>query len=185
MDESTTDGAPAATDGAPQTGETTQTPSDADGREPRQFDAAYVQRLRNEAATHRRDAADAKARLAALENAALSEAARTKKERDAAQAELAETKRALLRARVAARHKLPEVLAERLIGDDEQAMDADAKVLAKLVTPPASSGSAANGASGRGERQLSRDDLRSMTPSQINDARAKGLLDDLMKGQAR
>lgn len=38
-----------------------------------------------------------------------------------------------LRRRVAAKHSLPTALAERLAGDTEEALDADAKELAKLV----------------------------------------------------
>jgi uncharacterized protein (DUF342 family) len=166
MDESTTTtAAQAAADGQATTAtpETTETT----GQEPKSFDAAYVQQLRNEAAKHRREVVQVAAKLKELEDASLTEAERTKKERDDAVAELARTKLDLLRARVAAKHNLPDVLANRLQGDDEQTMEADAKVLAKLVVPPASSGAAANGASGRGDRQLTRDQLRGMTAQQI------------------
>jgi hypothetical protein len=167
MDESTTTtAAQAAADGQATTATTPET-TETTGQEPKTFDAAYVQQLRNEAAKSRREGNALAAKLKELEDASLTEAERTKKERDDAVAELARTKLDLLRARVAAKHNLPEALANRLQGADEAAMEADAKVLAKLVVPPASSGAAANGASGRGDRQLTRDQLRGMTAQQI------------------
>jgi len=42
-----------------------------------------------------------------------------------------------VRSRVAARHKLPDEIAARLVGDDEAAIEADATALAKLLAPPA------------------------------------------------
>jgi hypothetical protein len=166
MDESTTTtDAQAAADGQATTAtpETTETT----GQEPKTFDAAYVQQLRNEAAKHRREAVQVTAKLKELEDASLSEADRTKRERDEAVNEREELRLELMRLRIATKHNLPEVLASRLQGEDETAMEADAKVLAKLMVPPASSGAATNGASGRGERQLSKEQLRGMTASQI------------------
>lgn len=53
-------------------------------------------------------------------------------------AELADRDRALLVAKVAARHKLPDALATRLIGATEADLEADAKALAKEIgTRPA------------------------------------------------
>ena len=83
------------------------------------------------------------------------------------QATLARKERELLATRIAVKHGLPETLASRLQGDDEQSLEADAIQLAKFVAPGASSGSAANSASGRGERQLTREELRGMSPTQI------------------
>jgi hypothetical protein len=83
------------------------------------------------------------------------------------EAALARKERELLASRIAAKHGLPETLASRLQGDDEASLEADASALAKLLVPPASSGAPANSASGRGERQLSKDELRGMSPSQI------------------
>jgi hypothetical protein len=166
MDESTTTtAAQAAADGQATTAtpETTETT----GQEPKSFDAAYVQQLRNEAAKHRREAVQAATKLKELEDASLTEAERTKRERDQAVTEREQLRLELMRLRIATRHNLPEVLANRLQGDDEQAMESDAKVLAKLVVPPASSGAAANGASGRGDRQLSKEQLRGMTANEI------------------
>lgn len=49
---------------------------------------------------------------------------------------IAERERNLLKARVAAKYKLPDSLTARLIGEDEAALEADAKALARLVAPP-------------------------------------------------
>jgi len=83
------------------------------------------------------------------------------------EAALARKERELLASRIAAKHGLPETLASRLQGDDEQSLEADAVALAKLVAPAASSGAPANSASGRGERSLTKADLRDMSPRQI------------------
>ena len=45
--------------------------------------------------------------------------------------------RSLLRSKVAAEEKLPAALADRLTGDDEAALRADAQALAKLIAPAA------------------------------------------------
>jgi len=49
--------------------------------------------------------------------------------------QLADRDRALLVAQVAARHALPPAIADRLAGDDEAALEADATALAKLLAP--------------------------------------------------
>jgi hypothetical protein len=168
MDESTTTPTvPETGAGQPPAGTTTTETTETTGQEPKTFDAAYVQQLRNEAAKSRREGNALAAKLKELEDASLTEAERTKRERDEAVKERDSVRLELMRMRVAAKHNLPEALASRLQGDDEQAMEADAKVLAKLVVPPASSGAAANGASGRGDRQLSKEQLRGMTANEI------------------
>lgn len=96
------------------------------------------------------------------------------------ESELTRKERDLLATRIAAKYGLPETLADRLVGDDAAALEADAKVLAKLVTPPASSGSPANGASNRAERQLTAEDAKTMTPRQIQEAMDKGLFNNAM-----
>lgn len=57
--------------------------------------------------------------------------------RETAERERDEEKRSALRARIAARHKLPDALATRLSGATEDELEADAKELAKHVKPPA------------------------------------------------
>jgi hypothetical protein len=169
----------AGDDGQPQAGTPPTTPEPT-GQEPKTFDAAYVQRLRNEAAESRKARQELEARLKTIEDANLSETERTKKRADEAEARASKLEKDLMRTKIAVKHGLPEVLAERLMGDDETAMDADAKVLAKLMTPAASSGSATNGASNRAERQLTADDARKMTPTQIQQAMDKGLFNAVL-----
>jgi len=50
--------------------------------------------------------------------------------------EKAQADRAALMGRIALKHNLPADLAMRLVGDTEEALDADAERLAKLVVPP-------------------------------------------------
>lgn len=177
-DETTPTTPQAGDDGQPPVGTPTPTPDTESGQEPK-YDQAYVQSLRNEAAKHRREAAANAAKLKEIEDANLSEAEKTRQRAEEAEARATKAEHALLRAKVAARHQLPELLADRLVGDDEAAMEADAKVLAKLITAPAaSSGSPANGASNRGERQLTAEDVKKMSPEAISEAYAKGLFNN-------
>lgn len=88
------------------------------------------------------------------------EALRSALERAQAEARQAHTEAA--RARVAARWRLPEPLARRLRGETEAELEADARELARILPRPAS---AANPA---GDPGLTLDDVRHMTPEQIN-----------------
>jgi hypothetical protein len=67
-----------------------------EGTPPKTFDEDYVKTLRAEAAKHRKEAADAKARAAELENATLSETEKLKKEAEEGR-KLAETATGKLR----------------------------------------------------------------------------------------
>lgn len=91
-----------------------------------------------------REAADAKAR-GDWEKLATDRQA----EIDRLSAEVARRDADALRAKVAARHTLPEALAARLVGDDEAALEADAKELAKLVKPPAAADTEVGAGSGK------------------------------------
>jgi hypothetical protein len=62
-------------------------------------------------------------------------AAERERENAELKAQLAARDRALLVAKVAAKHQLPPAIADRLAGDDEAALEADAKELAKLLGP--------------------------------------------------
>lgn len=55
---------------------------------------------------------------------------------DRVSAEKAQADRAALMGRIALKHNLPADLAMRLVGDTEEALEADAERLAKLVAPP-------------------------------------------------
>jgi hypothetical protein len=100
---------------------------------------AYLDRLIGTARKEGRTAAEAdakrKADEAAAEAAGEWEKLATDRlaEIDRLNAEIARRDQDALRARVAAKHKLPADLAARLVGDDEEALEADAKTLAKLV----------------------------------------------------
>jgi hypothetical protein len=59
------------------------------------------------------------------------------KKREDAERERDSEKMSALRTRVAAKHKLPDALADRLAGTTEEELEADAKELAKLVTAKA------------------------------------------------
>jgi len=65
------------------------------------------------------------------------------------QAQIADKDLSIVKAKVAAKYKLPERLVARLIGTDEATLEADAKELAKLVAPP----TAPNTEAGRGNGQ--------------------------------
>lgn len=79
-------------------------------------------------------------------------------ERDQLKAELAKRDHDDLKRRVAAKHELPAELADRLIGDDETALDEDAKKLAKTVgarkAPDTEGGAGEKGASGPSDRPI-------------------------------
>lgn len=91
--------------------------------------AAELTRVRAEAASWRTKLRDAEAQLAN---------AKTPEEFDAAVAELRDTnaklERDLLVTKVSSKYELPPELAARLQGEDEAAIEADAKILAALVT---------------------------------------------------
>jgi len=90
------------------------------------FTRAYVQELRQEAASHRTKSRD-------LETALQQAQARAQE----LETTLAQRDATALRAKVAAAHQLPADLADRLRGSTEEELTADAKELAKLIPPPA------------------------------------------------
>lgn len=106
-----------------------------------ELNAAIDARIRRE-----RDAAEAKAKKdkEAAEAEALKEQNRFKElaEQHEArvkelEAEVAARDHAALKAKVAAKHKLPDAMAARLLGTTEDELEADAKELAKVVTESA------------------------------------------------
>lgn len=90
---------------------------------------AELEKVRREAANRRTQLRDAEAKLAV---------AKTPEEYDAAIAEFKASnerlEREVLVTRIASKYELPDSLAARLVGNDEAALEADAKVLAALVT---------------------------------------------------
>ena len=86
------------------------------------------------------------------------------RELEETRAELAQERHNVLKARIAAKHSLPPELAERLQGQDEAALEADAKHLAKFAPkanglPPASGRNPAQG-SGDLSPEKTREQLR-------------------------
>jgi hypothetical protein len=133
--------------------------------------------------------ADAAAKLAAIEDAAKSEAERLAEQAAQAEQRAAQAEIALARLRVAAAKGLPADLAERLVGTSEDELAEDADRLLTLVKPPEGApsrpaGSADNGPQGAPDpskpKQLTHDDVKAMTPDAINAARAAGQLDELL-----
>ena len=104
---------------------------------------------------------------------------------DSAEKRAAAAETASLRARVAA---AKGVAVDLLAGTTEEEITASADALLAWrgdtsTKDPASSGSGEAGHRGDavdGVKQLTRDDLKSMTPSQINEARRDGRLDHIM-----
>lgn len=92
----------------------------------------------------------AEKRLKALEDAGKSELEREREGRLTAEKERDELRTSVLRSKVAAKHDLPAELADRLQGDDEAALEEDAKRLAELVTPVGDMGARRGGAQGTG-----------------------------------
>ncbi|HEX4811692.1 MAG TPA: DUF4355 domain-containing protein [Nonomuraea sp.] len=81
--------------------------------------------------------ADAAAKLAALEESQKSEAQKLQEAKDAAERRASEAEKANLRYRVAVTKQLPAELVDRLRGDTEEEMSADADALLSLVVQPA------------------------------------------------
>lgn len=81
---------------------------------------------------------------------------------EAAQAEVQAARLEAARARVAARFGLPETLAARLRGESESALEADARELSQYAPRRASPANPA------GEPPLTPDELRRMSPTEIN-----------------
>jgi hypothetical protein len=78
---------------------------------------------------------------------------------------------------------LPAELIDRLRGEDREELEADADALLALVAKTNGSRGAADlGARESGPKQLTRSDLKNMTPDQIVKARKDGRLDAAMRG---
>jgi hypothetical protein len=134
---------------------------------------AYLDKLVGTARTEGRNAAQAEAKRKADEDAAAAKgeweklAAARQAEIDRLAAEIATRDHDALRAKVAAKHKLPADLASRLVGDDEAALEDDARALAKLVAarPPVDTeaGAGQGGAANQGSRSKTVEKTPSVT----------------------
>lgn len=128
--------------------------------------------------------ADAARRLTEIEDRDKTELQKAQEAAAAAEKRALAAETESLRARIAA---AKGVAPDLLSGTTEEEITASADRLlawrAEAVKAPASSPSADAGARGKpvGEAsQLTRDDLKSMTPKQINEARQQGRLDQIM-----
>lgn len=132
--------------------------------------------------------AAAAAKLAALEEAGKSEAEKLTQRAAAAEAERDTARQELLRSRTALAKGLPADLADRLRGNTEEEMAEDADRLLALIGKPKAAADVDQGVKGvnkgatDGPAQLTRDDMKRMSPEQIEDARVKGQFDRLLSG---
>jgi hypothetical protein len=115
------------------------TPSAAPKGAPKTYDEDYVKGLRSEAAANRKAAAELRERLEAIEARDMSESEKLQRERDSLKSEVDPLKSEGLRLRVALDKKLPADLIDRLRGDNEEDLAADADKLLELFgqTPAA------------------------------------------------
>lgn len=107
-----------------------------EGEEPKTFGADYVKKLRDEAAKYRTEAkanADAAARLAEIEDADKSEQQKLTDQLTKITAERDEAVTSAARLRVAVSKGVPAELVDRLRGDTEDELAADADKLLALV----------------------------------------------------
>jgi hypothetical protein len=125
------------TESTEQTEETTEVTEEKPEEKPDEKPALSAEQLQTELTKVRAEAANYRVRLREAETK-LSEA-KTPEDIEAAVAEFktanAALERQLLVTKVAAKFELPEELAARLQGDDEAALEADAKSLAAFVAP--------------------------------------------------
>jgi len=112
---------------------------------------AALKKANNEAAKYRKEAETAAARIKAQEDAELSEMDKLKKQVAEYEAKLTQVERQALQRKIANEFELPEMLALRIQGDDEDAMREDAKALAATLPkkPTAPNLSATNPGNGQ------------------------------------
>ncbi len=107
-----------------------------EGDESKTFDAEYVKKLRDEAARYRTEAkanANAAQRLAEIEDEQKTETQRLTDQLAAEKAQRETVEQEALRFRVAAAKGVPADLIDRLRGDTEDELSADADALLNLV----------------------------------------------------
>ena len=127
--------------------------------------------------------ADKAKRFDAIEEQSKSEMQKLLEAKEAAEKRAAAAETASLKARIAA---TKGVDVDLLTGTTQEEITASADRLLAWrgpVTPPASTSSADAGQRGdnvAGPRQLTREDLKTMTPEQINKARRDGQLNQIM-----
>lgn len=103
--------------------------------EPKTFDAAYVSKLRSEAAAHRKEAQEAKARVEEFENAQRSEIEKAQAKTTKAEQRAAEAEAKLLRFEVAQEKEVPAKLVPLLTGKTREELEAQAALLLENAKP--------------------------------------------------
>lgn len=138
--------------------------------------------------TRAKENAEAAQKLAEIENANKTEVEKLTERAAAAEARAAQVELASIRNEIALEKGLTPSQAKRLVGStrDELAADADDLLADLKVSKPSTAPSSdAQGKQGEPVGQVkqitSRDQLKSMTPEQIVQAKAEGRLDDLMR----
>lgn len=109
-------------------------PGDVTDHDPKTFDAAYVKKIRGEAARYRREAREATARAKEFEDRDKTEAQKLEERATGAEQRAKAAELDLARTRVALRKGLTEQQAKRLIGETEEQLEADADDLLASFT---------------------------------------------------
>lgn len=145
---------------------------------------AELEKVRREAAKYRTENRDLKPladKARDMEEANKTELQKLTDQSSKDKADATAARDELARIRVAISKGLPLELASRLQGADETEMNEDADRLLEVMKPATPQGSADGGARGtQPQGQLTRDALKTMTPEQIVEAKAKGLLNDVL-----
>lgn len=106
------------------------------GKSPETFDADYVKQLRAEAAKHRKEAQEAKARAEEFEERDKSELEKLTGKLTKAEQAKAEAEGRLLRFEVAAEKQVPSDALDLLVGNTREELEAKADKLLSLVKKP-------------------------------------------------
>ena len=103
--------------------------------ETKTFDADYVRKLRGEAAAHRKEAQEAKARVEEFENAQRSEIEKAQAKTTKAEQRAAEAEAKLVRFEVATEKQIPPKLVPLLTGTTREELEAQAALILENAKP--------------------------------------------------
>ena len=131
----------------------TETTSAEKGKSGKDEDNSTIRAIRKQLDDLRKENDGYKRRQEDERKAKLTEEQRLKEEHAAAIAEVEKLRGERMRDKIAAEFKLPDSLAARLIGTDEESLRADAEELAKLVARP-KAGTNNNPANGTGNKRV-------------------------------
>lgn len=124
-----------AEEATPAAGQEPEAPADVPAAEPKVFDAAYVSKLRSEAAAHRREAQEAKARVEEFENAQRSEIEKANAKTTKAEQRAAHAEAKLLRFEIATEKQVPAKLVPLLTGTTREELEAQAALILENAKP--------------------------------------------------